>query len=147
MMMIRRVNEPFAGLRFRNEMDRLWSNFFGQQANGCECAGRGYPNLNVWEDGEAYIAEAEVPGIKLEDLEISVVDDELTIKGERKACGCEDVTYHRRERGVGSFSRVLHLPAEVDPEKVEATLSNGVLTIKLAKAQAVLPRKIEVTAG
>ena len=147
MMMIRRINEPFAGLRFRNEMDRLWGNFFGNQANGCECARGGYPNLNVWEVDQAYVAEAEVPGIKLEDLEISVVGDELTIKGERKACDCKDVKYHRRERGVGTFSRVQHLPAEVDPEKVEATLRDGVLTIRLAKAQAVLPRKIEVSVG
>ena len=56
----------------------------------------------------------------------------------------EGVTFHRRERGVGKFSRVLHLPVEIDADKVKATLWHGVLTITLPKAQAVLPRKIEV---
>ena len=147
MMLLHRINAPFAGPRFRHEMDRLFSNFLGDRPDGSVHVRGSFPSLNVWEDEHAFVAEAEVPGLKMDDLEIFVTGDELTIKGERKACECEDVTYHRQERGTGTFSRVLRLPVEVDAEKVDATLSDGVLTIKLPKAEAVLPRKIEVIAG
>jgi len=105
-----------------------------------------FPAVNIWEDENSLYAEAELPGVKMEDIEISVVGNELTLKGERKPFAGDDGKYHRRERGVGSFTRVLHLPLDIDAEKVEATLRNGVLLIHLPKAAAALPRKIEVRA-
>ena len=129
--------------RLRAEMDELFDQFFGRQP---EYAWAAFPALNVWEDDQHLYAEAELPGMTMDDLEVYVVGNELTLKGERKPYTEDGVTYHRRERGVGSFSRVLRLPVEVEAEKVEAVLCNGVLTIKLPKAASARPRKIEVKA-
>ena len=136
---------PAAGLC--GEMGRLFNDVFEQfpavDPFGV-CGRRTFPALNVWEDDQSLYAEAEIPGLRMDEVEVSVQGDELTIKGERKDTEREGATYHRRERGAGSFSRVLHLPIEVDAEKVQAALRDGVLTVTLPKAQAALPRKIEV---
>jgi HSP20 family protein len=76
-----------------------------------------------------------------------VVGNELVIQGRRMDLDEEGVSYHRRERGVGEFKRVLRLPVEVDADKVEATLHDGVLLVKLPKAAAAKPRKIQVAAS
>jgi HSP20 family protein len=107
---------------------------------------RSFPAVNVWENEEMLFAEAEVPGLKLDDLEISVTGNELSIKGQRREEEQEGVTYHRRERGTGSFRGVVRLPVDVDVNKVEARLANGVLTIELPKAPSAKPRKIELKA-
>ena len=131
-MVLCRINNAYSGLRLRGEMDRLFEGFL-EGGPAAVFGGRSFPAF-----------QAELAGVKLEDLEVYVIDDELTVKGERTNTEREGVTYHRRERGVGPFSRVLRLPVEVDADKVEATLRDGVLTIKLPKADAVLPRRIEV---
>ena len=103
-----------------------------------------FPALNVWEDGERLFAEAEIPGLKMDDIEVSVVGKQLTIKGVRPTETGDKATYHRRERGNGEFSRTVTLPVEIDAAKVEATLKGGVLTITLPKAETAKPRKITV---
>lgn len=108
---------------------------------------RAFPALNIWEDDETLTIEAEVPGLGLDDLDLVVVGDELTIRGSRKAQEVEGSRYHRRERGVGVFGRLVHLPYEVEANRVEASLKNGVLLIKLPKAVAARPRKVEVKHG
>lgn len=149
-MVFRRANLFSPAHQFRDEMDRLVTHFFGQQPNGGSAqprwgvAATGFPALNVWEDGDTLYAEAEVPGVKSEDIEVSVVGSDLTIRGHRGPQTQEGVSYHRQERPVGEFTRVLRLPAEVDSSKVEASLSNGVLLIKLPKAEAAKPKKIKV---
>ena len=85
-----------------------------------------------------------MPGLKSEDLELSVVGNELTIKGRRDTASEEGTTFHRRERGFGEFVRAIKLPVEVDSAQVSATLVNGVLTVRLPKAEAAKPRKISV---
>lgn len=107
----------------------------------------GFPPLNVWEDDDALYVEAELPGMSLDDIEIYVTrDNQLTIRGERKAPEIEKGTWHRRERMFGSFTRVITLPVEVDADKVEATLHNGLLRIRLPKAETARARKIPVKA-
>jgi len=108
---------------------------------------RAFPAVNVWEEGEQLFAEAELPGAKKEELEISVTGDELTIRGRRGANVAEGTSFHRRERGVGEFSRTLRLPYDVDAEQVEATLRDGVLLLKLPKTASARPRKIQVQTG
>jgi len=108
---------------------------------------RGFPALNAWEDRENIFVEAEIPGLAIENLDIQVKGDELTISGERKPAVAEGLTYHRRERGTGAFRRVVRLPVEIDANKVDASLRDGVLTLRLPKAEAVRPRKIEVKVG
>ncbi len=100
----------------------------------------------MWEYGDHLYAEAELPGLKSEDLDVSVVGGDLTIRGHRGSEPQEGTSYHRRERGTGEFTRVLRLPIEVDADKVEATLTNGVLLVKLPKAESAKPKKIKVAA-
>ena len=132
--------------QLRREMDRLLS---GWVPDGLEWPWSGMlrsqPAVNVWETPESIHVELEVPGLKSDQLDISVVGNQLSIKIERSGPAEENVTYHRRERPVGSFLRVVQLPAEVDANRVEAELQHGVLTIKLPKAEAAKPRKIQVT--
>jgi HSP20 family protein len=150
-MVFRRAGNYVPVAQLRDEMDRLVSDFFGP-ANGTpsrwSLAGRSFPALNVWGEGDTLYAEAEVPGMKNEDLDISVVGNDLTIRGRRGDAQREGVTYHRQERGTSDFNRVLRLPDEVDADRVEATLTDGVLLIKLPKAESAKPKKIKVsTAG
>jgi HSP20 family protein len=106
-----------------------------------------FPALNVWEESDQVLVEAELPGLDLKDLEIYVTGgNQLTLKGERKPLALEKGVWHRRERSFGSFSRTLTLPFPVDPEKVEAKLENGVLLVRLAKHESARPRKIQVKA-
>jgi HSP20 family protein len=131
-------------------MDRLLSGFaenLGHVAEGAwSLASRGQPAVNMWEDGEAVSVELEVPGLKGDQLEISVSGNELSLGIARPDDPQEGVRYHRRERPVGSFHRVVRLPVEVDASRVEADLKQGVLKIKLPKAEAARPRKITVAA-
>ncbi len=142
--MVRVTRNPIQQLR--EEMDRLFSGYAAPWTGERQDQGRQFPALNVWEQGDTFYAEAEVPGLTSEDFEIDVVGNELTIKGQRRDT-TEGVTHHRRERGVGAFSRTVRLPAEVNPDRVEATLRDGVLSIALPKSEAVKPRKIQVKAA
>jgi HSP20 family protein len=104
-----------------------------------------YPLVNLSEDQDHIFVRAELPGVNPEDLDITIKEQHLVIRGERKIPPEEkDVNYHRRERESGFFRRVLRLPAQVDPNKVEAACKDGVLTITLAKPEEVKPRQITV---
>jgi HSP20 family protein len=133
--------------QLRSEMDRLVSDFFGPAAGAGTPrlpTGRSFPALNVWEDGDNLFAEAEVPGLASQDVDISVIGTDLTIRGHRRSPEREGVAYHRQERGVGEFNRVLRLPVEVDAGRVEASLKDGILLVKLPKAESAKPKKIKV---
>ncbi len=129
----------------RREMDRLFREL-APELTTTPAAGV-FPPVNVWSDGETLFVEAEVPGVKLEDLEITAVGNELTIRGRREPLAGDNLVYHRQERGTGEFTRVLTLPVEVDADKIEAVVRDGVLTVKLPKAEAARPRKIAVKTG
>jgi HSP20 family protein len=131
-----------------HEVDRLMGGLFASPSDWAFTqTSRAFPAINVWEGADELYAEAELPGLKSEDIEISVVGNELTIKGSRGETKGEGVAFHRRERGAGEFSRVLHLPVEVDADKVQAVLRDGVLTLTLPKAAAARPKKIEVSSS
>jgi HSP20 family protein len=130
--------------QLQNEMNRLFDRW-GQ--DGGWRAAPAYPAMNVWEDGDNLILEAELPGLNLKDLEIYVTgNNQLTIKGERKPLVPEKGVQHRQERAFGSFNRTFTLPHAVDANKVEAQFENGVLRVKLAKHESAKPRKIPVKA-
>ena len=134
--------------QFRDGMDRLLTGVLGPMAEGMlPPMFRSQPAVNVWEQGEALLVEMEVPGIKNDQVDVSVAGGELSIKIDRAEVEQENVKYHRRERPVGSFTRVLRLPVEVDADRVEAELRDGVLKITLPKAEAAKPRKINVAGG
>ncbi len=129
--------------RLRQEVDQLFSSFSG----GPEpFFSRVYPALNVTEDAENLYVRAELPGVKADSLDISVVEGRLLIKGERKIEDIEDqkTGYHRREREAGIFRRTIALPTRVGPGNVAAAMKNGILTITLPKAEEAKPRKITV---
>jgi HSP20 family protein len=123
-------------------MDRLLSVFTGG-ASSPESSGV-FPPLIVAEDGDAIYVEAEITGIKAEDLDISVVGRTLTLSGERKPEETENVCYHRRERKWGSFRKALTLPDDVNPDAIRAECKNGMLKLVLPKAEHVKPRKITI---
>ncbi|MBW1721451.1 MAG: Hsp20/alpha crystallin family protein [Deltaproteobacteria bacterium] len=102
-----------------------------------------FPLMNVTEDKDNYYVRAELPGIKADELDISVTGETLSISGERKI-PAEDATYHRREREAGKFSRIITLPGQLDTEKVEARCANGILTVVLPKAETAKPKTIPV---
>jgi HSP20 family protein len=106
--------------------------------------GGAFPALNVREDAQAFHVEAEVPGLKLEDVEVTFMDGELSIRGERKDLPVEGAEYHLRERRVGSFGRTVRLPVDVDADRILASMEDGILTLTLPKAEAAKPRKISV---
>jgi HSP20 family protein len=145
-MFLRRLNDSFPVMRVRNGMDRLFDSFLDTvpfeavRAFGAP----GFPAVDIMEEEAALHLEAEVPGLTMDDVRVFVLGNELTIEGERKAPSIEAATYHRQERGIGKFTRVVHLPVEVDAEKVYAQLRDGVLSVHLPKAKAAMPRRIEV---
>jgi len=146
-MVFRYLNTVPPVHQLRSEMDRLLSGFFGPTSDEGLSGAGGRPAVNVWEDGDSFSVELEVPGLKNDQVEISVVGNELSLKIERPDVRQEGVTYHRRERPLGSVSRLLRLPSEVDADRVEAELHDGVLTVKLPKAESVKPRKIQVASA
>jgi HSP20 family protein len=132
--------------RLQEEMERR----FGRLAmnDPRRSADSVYPPLNAWEDDDNLYVEAELPDLELTDLEIVVNgDNQLSIKGERKQPERENGTWHRQERGHGSFSRVGELPQYVDSDTVTAELKHGVLTITLPKRKEAKARRIEVKAS
>lgn len=107
---------------------------------------RSYPYVNLNEDKDYVYIEALAPGVDPESLEISVVRDTIRIAGEKQPIKMEvkPEAYHRNERQAGKFIRTITLPVEVDGDKVSADYRNGLLTIKLPKAEAAKPKQIEV---
>jgi HSP20 family protein len=108
-------------------------------------AARQYPLVNVHDDGENFFVEALAPGVDPSQLEITVVQNRLSIAGEKRGAG--DIAperVHRVERAVGRFHRTVDLPADVDPEKIEAHYRNGLLKLTLPRAATARPRRVTV---
>jgi len=126
----------------RNEFDRILGRRDDAEVTSAWC-----PVVDVSESEEALVLNAELPGITPEQVDVSVESGVLTISGEKKherEEGKEGSEYHLLERRYGRFERSFSLPRTVDPEKVDATFSNGMLTVTLPKVEAAKPRKIAV---
>jgi len=102
------------------------------------------PRINLYEHGDNFEIRAEVPGLEKDNLNVKIQGNYLEISGERGSDAPEGYKTHKTERGVGSFSRSFTLPADVDSTKVEATLKDGVLYLKLPKHEAAKPKKISI---
>jgi HSP20 family protein len=140
--------EPFGEMRNLHErMDRVFEDFFrGPRLIPWESAESVFP-LDLYETEESLVVKAPLPGVKPEDVDISITGDILTIKGETKSE--EEVkreSYHRRELRYGSFCRSVPLPAEVEHGKAEANFEQGILTITLPKTAEAKPKTIKVKA-
>ena len=103
------------------------------------------PAIEVFEKEDKYVIKAELPGLKEEDVDVSVSDDTLCLKGEKKTeYEIKEEEYHWSERTYGSFLRTIRLPSNVDTKKIEADYENGMLEITLPKMAEVKPKKITV---
>lgn len=132
------VWDPFADLnRIQREFEK---SYFGPRSRADFA-----PAVDVHEDAESLVLRAELPGVKKEDVDISVDANVLTLKGERKLEQEEQGRrYHRVERAYGTFVRQFQLSSNIDSSKIQAQLADGVLTVRLAKREELRPRKIDV---
>ena len=104
--------------------------------------------IDVVENKDEFIVKASVPGINPDDLDISYADDSLTIKGEIKSDNeVKENQYHFRERRFGSFARSISLPTKIKGDAIEASYQNGVVTLRLPKAEEVKPKRIAIKVG
>ena len=106
----------------------------------------GVPAMDVEEINDGFVVSMDLPGIAVDDIEVTVDDGALSIKGERKQTDkqVEENRFSRFERHFGSFSRAIQLPKSVDPDRIEASCRNGVLEVKLQKRESLNPRRIEI---
>jgi len=139
------VTKPFAEFeRLRRRMDRLFDEWMPSTWKAGRTMGV-FPLVNLTEDRESYILRAEIPGVKSEDLDIQATAKSGSMSGERHSPQAEaNGSYHRREREGGRFSRAVALSGEIDPDKVDAKLEHGVLTLRLPKTEASKAKQISV---
>jgi HSP20 family protein len=134
----------FHPVQLRRDIDRLFDTLWSGETPGPGV----FPAMNVTHDGDRYFVRAELPGIRTSDLHIAVERNKLTVSGKREIQEeGNGVSYHRRERAGGAFSRSLTLPDDLNPDQVEATYKEGVLTIVLPKSEAVKAREIKIKAN
>ena len=140
--MITRWN-PFREMR---AMNRMLNNAIEYTPSSWET--RWNLALDVAESEDGYVVKASLPGIKPDDLEITLSENVLTIKGEvEEDKELEEAHYHMRERRYGSFSRKIRLPSGIESEKIEASFDDGVLKSHLPKAEEVKPKKIAISSS
>ena len=140
--------DPFQDmLSLREAMNQLVEESFVRPA--AAQSGKSFvPALDLSETAEGYLVEAALPGVKPEDVEITVENNVLTIKGEtRQEVDDKQRNFHRVERRFGSFQRTIGLPTTVKADAIKADLTNGVLRLEIPKAEEVKPRKISVNVG
>lgn len=128
----------------RRRMDALWENYETQE--GWTQDAPGWPRATLEDAGNAFVVRAEVPGLADKDIELTLHQDVLTLRGERKGGVPEGYQVHRRMRPTARFSRSFALPAHVDAEQVTATVRHGVLTVNMPKTPEAQPRQISVRA-
>ena len=145
--------DPFQDLlSIQDEMNQLFTRAFGRERPGQ--AGEAVqqrlwaPALDISERKDAYVVTVEVPGVKAEDLDITLEDGLLTIQGERQfSQETSEQQWHRVERRYGSFRRSITLPSQVQADAIEASFDNGVLEVIVPKAEEAKPKKITVRPG
>ena len=136
------MRPDFGLFGLHREIDRLFSEF--AQGVGPNGAQNIVPNVEISETDQAIEVTAEMPGLERKDVDISIEDDTLTIRGEKRVEEKDDKNVQHSERSYGVFLRVLQLPAGIDPSSVQATMSNGVVKIVIPKPAKPEPKKIEV---
>ena len=134
---------PSAVAQMRRDMESLLERLTGGRQTDGSMPGV-FPPMNVSEDGDHYYVRALVPGIDAAQLNVSVVDQTVAVSGTRQSPEEEGVSYHRKERAAGAFSRSVTLPAPFDGTHVEAKYVEGILTLTLPKPEAAKPRRVTV---
>lgn len=145
-----RFSDAFDALRsLQHDFERGWwerspfADRFGVSS------GSVFPGVNIFEESaDDLVLLAELPGVKREDINIGVQRDVISLEGERRCYSDDDrgrLPFFRRERGDGSFNRSFRLPFPIDPDRVEATMRDGVLTIRMVKAPEARARSIKIS--
>jgi HSP20 family protein len=139
---------PWRPFRELEEWDRRFDDLFGRSLWRPPLEERGWmPAVDVFEKEDKFVVKAELPGIKENDIHVSVIGDTLSIKGEKKTeTEVKEEDYYRSERSYGSFYRSIPLPSNVDAGRIEASFEDGVLEVALPKSAKVKPKKIAVSA-
>lgn len=146
-MAITRWNPIGEALTLRQAMDRLFEDSFVSPASGWTSHVNGQlpPAIDMYETDDAVVLTAAVPGVRSEDLQLTITGQTLTLRGENQpAPDISPEQYVYRERRYGGFQRQIALPVRVESDKAEATFDNGILTLRIPKAAEVQPRRIEV---
>lgn len=142
--------DPFRDLRsLQNEVNRLFSSTFTRGGSDEQMFGGAWtPSVDIFENKDNIVLEAELPGMRPDEVNISIENNVLTISGERRfEKKNEDDNFHRVERGYGSFTRSFTLPPTVSSENATAEFKNGVLHLTLMKREEAKPHRIKIKAG
>ena len=137
---------PFgSAVRWDSEVNRLFDSFFGRPVATSNGERMWAPALDMYETKDEIVLNFELPGVREKDVTLSIMGEVLTLKGERAFDrDVKDESYHHTERVFGKFERSVQLPMEVQAEKVQATYRDGMLEVKLPKAEEVKPREIKI---
>jgi HSP20 family protein len=131
----------------REEMNRLFDSFFSglpERRKGL-LESEWAPSIDVAETDEDIVVTAELPGVKQEEVDITIADDVLTLKGEKKEeKEVKEKNYHRIERSYGSFQRSISLPTGTKADKAKATYKDGILSVTIPKAEEAKPKQIKI---
>jgi HSP20 family protein len=147
MALISRI-DPFREMNtLQSNLNRIFQDY-GRGNDELMTSGTFVPPVDIYEDDHNIVLKMEVPGVDQKDIDITLENNTLTVRGERKIeKGVKEESFHRIERRYGSFARSFSLPNTVDSEQVSANYDNGILTIKLAKRAEAKPKQIKVNAG
>ncbi|MEO8466833.1 MAG: Hsp20/alpha crystallin family protein [Gammaproteobacteria bacterium] len=141
--MVVRMRDPFATLA---AVQRAMDSVIGSDGLGTRITGGSYPPVNVYKDGEDFVVVAEIPGVRKEDLDIQVSGDTLRIKGKKAAAYRNNAAAESAESEAAMFERVVTLPVQLDVAKVAADYRDGVLTVRLPRAESERPRSVVINA-
>lgn len=140
------VWDPFENLAdIREEMNRLFDRSFLRRGDGGTGMQEFAPAIDVTEEKDGFVVRADLPGLKKEDVNVTIQDNYLTIRGEKKhEEETKEANYYHRERVHGTFSRMIELPTAVDAKRIDASFKDGVLQVKLPKSEEAKPKQIDV---
>ncbi len=138
--------DPFQSVsEIQQEMNRIFDSFFGRPTTLQATERLWVPAVDLYETKDDLVVSFDLPGVREKDVSVTITGDVLTVKGERKwDREVKDESYHRLERVYGKFERSIPLPMAVQADKVKATYRDGVLEIRLPKAEEVKPKEIKV---
>lgn len=135
--------EPF--FREFGDIARRFNRVFDLEPEGGEMFSGWYPVVDIFDKGNELVLQAELAGVKKEEIDIRVENNVLLLHGERKReHEMKEEQYYRSERSYGAFTRSFTLPATVDPKKIEASFKDGILTVRMPKVEEAKPRHIDV---
>jgi HSP20 family protein len=128
-----------------SEIDRLFDNFLSEKMGSADALTDGMPAIDVEETEQEFLVMAEIPGMLKKDIKISFENNYLTLSGEKKdKYESKEANFYRKERTYGRFSRSIPIPAGIMLDKIEAEYEQGVLTVKIPKAEEAKSKQIEI---